>query len=587
MSYNYESIEKIIKKIDENIIYLPAIQRKFVWKQDQIYRLFDSIFRGYPIGTFLFWYISGKKRNQYTFYKFLKNYHVRERYLNEIAPNPTLRRELIGVLDGQQRLSSMYIAIQGTYAFKKPYAKRDDKSAYPKRKLYLNLLFDPNESDEEDEIYDFQFLTDEEANEIDVNCLWFPVRKVLEWGKEPEIDSYYEDLIESDKIDEKILKVINHKQKRKQIKRMIRILHQRIVIQELISYYKIDEPELDNILDIFVRVNSAGTVLSKSDLLFSTIVANWAEGREKIENLLEILNCRGDGFNFNIDFIMRSCLVLTDCPVLFKVNSFRKENIQIIMNNWEEIQNALEKAISVIVDFGFNYENLTSQNAVIPIAYYFMKGGKNTKCAKKNMHKYLVHSLLNRIYGSHGDSVLSKFREVLRKKYRNKYVLEKQEFSFDQLLITELPRDKSLEITEEGIEELLEIKKSSLSFVVLTHLYPYLKYSQIKFHQDHIFPASLFANRKLKKYGVLKSKWAYLQEIKDTLPNLQIMEGKENESKSNMPFNEWLKKNIRDISKFKRDNYIPPNIKLEHKYFENFYNKRKEILRNKLKKILL
>lgn len=124
-------------------------------------------------------------------------------------------------------------------------------------------------------------------------------------------------------------------EKRRQIKKTLRILHQRIVIEKLINYYKIEEQELDNILDIFVRVNSGGTVLSKSDLLFSTIVANWQEARQKIEDLLNTINKKGNGFCFDNDFIMRSCLVLTDCPILFKVRSFKKENINKIKNQWE------------------------------------------------------------------------------------------------------------------------------------------------------------------------------------------------------------------------------------------------------------
>jgi len=585
MAYSHKSIRDVIKMIDENKIYLPAIQRKFVWKKEQIYCLFDSIMRGYPIGTFLFWIISGKKKNQYTFYKFLKKYHERDRYLNHIAPKPSLRKEIIGMLDGQQRLSSMYVALQGTYAFKKHYARRDDDTAYPPRKLCLNLLFDSNDTEEEETLYDFQFSTDEEAEKITTECLWFPIREVLLWEKDPDIDSYYDELLNNENLQEDCAVII--RRNRKQIKKTIRILHQRIVIEELINYYEISEPELDNILDIFVRVNSAGTVLSKSDLLFSTIVASWQEGREKIEELIKAINNKGDGFCFNTDFVMRSCLVLTDCPVLFKVKSFRSENIQVIKDNWEEIKRAIEKTVNLLVDYGFNGDNLTSQNAIIPIIYYFIKGGKNTIMARKEIRRYIIHSLLKGIYGSHGDYVLSRFREGLRKKIRNKYILKNQEFSFMELLKLELTKDKTLELHEDDIREILESKKGPYTFMVLSLLYPNLKFGQIKFHQDHIHPANFFTNRKLKKLGVPKEKWEHWQDIKDTLPNLQIMEGKENETKSNTPFKEWLKKNIKDITKYKMDNYIPPNVDLDFKYFDIFYKKRRDILERKLKKILL
>jgi hypothetical protein len=144
--------------------------------------------------------------------------------------------------------------------------------------------------------------------------------------------------------------------------------------------------EDEDVKALVVRVNSGGTILSKSDLLFSTIVANWLEGRQEIEELLKTINKEGDGFSFDNDFIMRSCLVLTDCPVLFKVRSFKRENINRIKDQWKDIKTSIIKTVDLLVEFGFNSENLTSQNAVIPIAYYFMKGGNDRKDSK---NKYI------------------------------------------------------------------------------------------------------------------------------------------------------------------------------------------------------
>ena len=133
-SYEYKSIKEVVEMIGRNEVYLPAIQRKFVWTHEQTEIFFDSIMRGYPIGTFLFWFVRGEKKNEYTFYKFLQEYHERDKYLNEIAPKPELKEEIIGVLDGQQRLSSIYLALQGTYAYRKRWGHFDDDAAFPKRK---------------------------------------------------------------------------------------------------------------------------------------------------------------------------------------------------------------------------------------------------------------------------------------------------------------------------------------------------------------------------------------------------------------------------------------------------------------------
>jgi len=591
MSYDSKSIKEVIEMIGRNEIYLPAIQRKFVWKPEQIESLFDSIMRGYPIGTFLFWFIRGEKKNEYTFYKFIQDYHERDRYLNEIAPKPELKEEIIGVLDGQQRLSSMYIALQGTYAYKKPYARWDNDKAFPRRKFYLNLLKDPVEKEEEGYIYEFKFLTDDEAKRADKEHLWFLIREVLMWGTDKrkalkKIEKYKNTLLHNNELPDDIKKIIGEKWNR--IKIDLETLYERLVKEPLISYYKIEEQELDNILDIFVRVNSGGTILSKSDLLFSTIVANWEEGRQEIEEFLKTINKKGDGFYFDNDFIMRSCLVLTDCPVLFKVRSFKKENIIKIKNQWENIKTSNSKTVDLLVEFGFNGENLTSQNAVIPIAYYFIKGGNESVDSKYNIRKYLIHALLKQIYGGQGDRVLSNIRDALRDE--NTYKLKQNGFSFKTLVDdAKLPGNKSLKITDEDIEEILEYKKGPYTFMVLSLLYPNLKFGQVKFHQDHIHPASIFTDAKLKKYGIPQDRWEKWQNMKDKLPNLQLMEGSENESKNKTPFRQWLDNtypNNDDRVKFMKDNYIPNDASLELKDFEMFYEKRKEILRDKLKEVL-
>lgn len=599
MGYNEYGIKEIVEKIARNDVYLPAIQRKFVWDCEQIESLYDSIMRGYPIGTFLFWFVAGEERNNYTFYKFIQEYHERDNYRNEVAPNPELKEEIIGILDGQQRLSSMYIALQGTYAYKKPWARWDNDSAFPRRKFYLNLLKQDIARDEDNFLYEFRFLTDEEARRLDENHLWFSVRNVLLWGKDPKIDDYYDSLLERNDFSDEIKEVL--KRKRELIKKTLRILHQRLVIEELISYYKVDEQDLDKILDIFVRVNSGGTVLSKSDLLFSTIVANWERARDEIETLLETINKKGEGFYFNNDFIMRTCLVLTDSPVLFKVRSFKKESINRLMKEWGSIKTSIECTVDLLVEYGFSGENLTSQNAVIPIAYHLMKGGFVDNTSKNNIRKYLINSLLKQTFGGQGDQVLSSIRGALRREEGGVWMLRQRGFDFQNLVDSvELPSNKTLKITEEDVEDVLEYRKGAYSFMVLSLLYPNLKLGQVKFHQDHIHPASLFTDTKLREYGINEAKWEKWRRLKDELPNLQLMEGVENVNKSKTPFKKWLygndadgNPNVLDIDKFLDDNHIPKkdashkDISLEFEDFEVFFSERKEELKKKLLKILL
>lgn len=595
MSYHKKTIRKVIEDIESGKVYLPAIQRKFVWRKEQIELLFDSIMRNYPIGTFLFWYLDNKKADEYVFYEFLKEYDDRDGY-NKKKHGHFLKDEIIGVLDGQQRLSSMYLALQGIYREKLKYHSWNNPNAFPDRKLYLNILSLPylemedySINIEKDKDFEFRFLTEEESLVKSVNKLWFEVRKVLSWGEDPPIDEFYDslaDLPENQNISDSI------RANRKFIKKAVRDLHHRLSKDELINYFKTEEKELDDILKIFVRVNSGGTILSKTDLLFSTIVATWEDGREEIERFIKQINDKGEKFNFNNDFLMRCCLVLTDCAVLFKVNSFKTSNVLKIKNEWTNIKTAISRTVDLLVEFGYNGRVLTSQNAIIVIAYYLIKGGNVDASSKNDLRKYLQHALLKNVYGGQGDQVIARFRDTLRNEVnsngKKEYELRDRSFSFDIICTAKLPASKSMRINLEDIEEFMDFKKGANAFFVLSILYPNLKFNQINFHQDHIHPDSGFTNAKLRDAGVSEDKWQDWQWKKDRLPNLQLMEGRENESKNNKPFQEWLNENesIRDKGKFLSDNYIPNYVNLSFSNFNEFYESRKKNLTQELCKVL-
>ncbi|WP_433955912.1 DUF262 domain-containing protein [Janibacter indicus] len=68
------SIAKALRHIQEHRLILPAIQREFVWKPSQVIRVFDSVMRGYPVGSFLSWRVSPETISKFKFYGFMKDY---------------------------------------------------------------------------------------------------------------------------------------------------------------------------------------------------------------------------------------------------------------------------------------------------------------------------------------------------------------------------------------------------------------------------------------------------------------------------------------------------------------------------------
>ena len=125
------TIAQAIERISSNAYLLPSIQREFEWPSSKIEWLFDSILRGYPFGSFLFWQVKGETRKAYKFYKFLKHYRQNHQTHNEEFP-AAQGNDFIAILDGQQRLTSLYIGICGSHAIKRPYLHDENtERVYP------------------------------------------------------------------------------------------------------------------------------------------------------------------------------------------------------------------------------------------------------------------------------------------------------------------------------------------------------------------------------------------------------------------------------------------------------------------------
>ncbi len=602
MSYKTTSIKDLIRDIDANKVYLPALQRKFVWEKGKITLLFDSIMRGYPIGAFLLWRLRHDKADQYVFYEFLKEYDQRDPY-NRRKTGLFVTDEIIGVLDGQQRLSSLYLGLMGTHTEKALYKRRTNNAAYEKTSLYLNLLRLPYSVDADKALvlqgepdFDFRFLTDNEAKKpsrvndgTTESLFWFKVGSALSWNEDPDYEFLIDGLISACITDEQRQRF---KETRRFVRKSLEGLHSRLRDTDLLSYFEVQKDDLEDILKIFVRVNSAVSPLSRTDLLFSTIVATWDNGREEIETCLKSINAKGDKFNFSNDFLMRCCLVLSDGPVVFKVQSFKADNVEKIRKEWDNINRAVTRTVDLLVEFGFNGTTLTSQNAIIIVAYYLYRGGDLSDASKKGIQKYLSHALLKGLYGSGQDQLITALRNAFRSETRDAtgaaiYQQRHACFPFDELVRMELPGGRSLAITIADLERFLEIGKSPATFFTLSLLYPHLRFQEIQFHQDHIHPAAGFDTKNLDSLGIPPEQRTAWTEKRDRLPNLQLMEGRENISKNKTPIESWLKGIGEPYSSaFRSQNYFPENTSLDFKNFLEFYEKRKSILREKLRAVL-
>ena len=105
------SIREALQNIESGHYLLPAFQREFVWKHTQIEMLFDSLMRGYPINSMLFWKLPENADDKYKFYRFIKTFVENHKTKNEMH-STSLYRGDFAVLDGQQRLTALYIGLR-------------------------------------------------------------------------------------------------------------------------------------------------------------------------------------------------------------------------------------------------------------------------------------------------------------------------------------------------------------------------------------------------------------------------------------------------------------------------------------------
>jgi uncharacterized protein with ParB-like and HNH nuclease domain len=544
------------KKINEFIkeeLILPDIQREFVWDSERICKLFDSILRGYPIGNMLIWKLKGADiiKKEINFYRFLTNYNEYSPENNERLTGREPNTTYYAVLDGQQRTQSLLIGLKGYLKLRKYRGKYDDPKAYKKNYLYINLL--GNENKDDDYKYEFKFLTEEEANNDEIKK-WFPVYRTIEFS-------------ETSDMQEKIVNEFNLVgEEEKKARRVLAELFDKINSKELINWFEISsDKDIDEVLNIFVRTNSGGVVLSKTDLLFSTIVSEWTNAREKVEDLLDEMNNKGGigaRFNFTKDFIMRAILYVLDKPIDMKVQTF-KENIKDIEEKWPKIEQALKETTILLKSLNFSKENIISTNAVMPIVYYIYKGGIVEDAEKEEIRKYLVVAQLQKLYGVASNSTLKSVRDELIDKNKN---LKNIRFKFENLKDVKITGDRDFKVNKDIVDKWFEYNKGEYTFLILSLLYPCAKIASNEFHQDHMHPES-----KLKKTKFSK--------LRNNLANLQLLEGKENESKQAEDLKEWIKKNP-------QVKFLPEGISLELDNYEKFLEKRKELMANELLKIL-
>lgn len=568
-----KTVEDVLKRIFSQEYLMPAIQREFVWNTRDIIQLFDSLLRGYPVGSFLFWNVEPETAEDYVFYGFLRDYHEKD-HPYAIKQKVPVGQGTTAILDGQQRLTSLNIGLYGSHALRRLYGRAGSANAYPVKRLYLNLVDTPGQ-EELGLLYDLRFLTKKEAeraeNEPD---RWFLVGDILKL--EGDAVEYIE-----------IAQNRGLEDVKEGVRRLDR-LHKAIRSTKSMNYYLVEDQDPDKVLEIFIRVNSGGQKLSKSDLLLSMATNQWETepgAREEVRSLVGELNDRE--FNFDKDFVLKAALMMVGVDVRFQVSSITRANIKKIEQNWAGIRAALLITADLLKQSGYSARSLTANNAALVVAYYLFKRGatdayldsSHTSADRSATIGWVTRSLLKQgVWGSGVDTLLTRLRAVLDQMDGS------GDFPVGALENEMATLAKALTFEDAEIDGLLASPYGGRgTFGLLSLLYPGLDLSKT-FHEDHIFPKTRFTTKALAAAGIPADDIPRYLEVFDTLPNLQLLVGTRNTEKQAMLPALWVEDHF-DADE-KRMTYLRENDldgqSLELKDFLEFAQARRGRIRSKL-----
>lgn len=549
------TIRKVVQYLNnrdyDGGFWLPNIQRPFVWGTEQIEKLFDSIMRQYPISTLLVW----RTRSPIKRRRFIDAYRDDVALSTFQVPEDAATKLL--VLDGQQRLQSLFIGLCGSYN---------------KEELYFSVL--SGEAGSADDMrYKFRFMK--------------PAKASFPWVKFSSLvfsDAMPHDL--SNALMQQAQGMTLSQAQKDRLTNNLWQVKKVFAMEEVIGYQEldsVDSPDAyseNDVVEIFIRANSGGTKLGKSDLLFSLLTASWDEADEAIEDLLGDLNA--SGYAFTRDFILKTCLVLLGKGAAYDVKKFRDDHTkQAIVAQWKQISAAIRDVRDYLYSKTFirSDQALPSYLTLIPIIYYRFHYAKQWQHVQ-GVDTYLLRTLLCGAFSGRPDGLIDKcIRQINQSKG----------FVVGELFDVIHNDGRNLDVTDETLFQASYGSKT-------IHLIFNLWYRQFNYQPayagnlpqvDHVFPQSLL--RSVKDHNPQSGRQAlmrYPTAVRDQLANCMLLTADENgfQGKCAQPPRDWFAD--------KSDSYldmhlIPKQPSLwELEKFDAFIAARKVLIREKMRGLL-
>ena len=556
---NSITIYEALQNIRDGKYVMPAFQRQFVWSMEQIEKLWDSILLDYPIATFLFWHVDDSNVTWDTYFcNFLSEVTFDSRKqadsVNYELTSINVKNTDTAVLDGQQRLTSLYLSLFGEGYIRPNYARKKSGD-----RLVTKLLIELNKNkisvDEEEynsKKFDIKF--SEKVGRL--SPTQFEIKNIID-------QKYQDDSMREKAIEDAISNV--PADSKEYARNILKKLYNKIFVEKLVRYTEITDMKQDDALEMFVRFNSGGKPLRKSEITMSILEAYWPSAKTEFGKILV------DSYaNFGTDFIIRSALMLYGDVVKSNISKKIAEELK---NNWSAFKKALKDLESVLKEMKIEVSRFSnSWNVLLPIIYYIYYNPDFDKITE-GVRAYLLRAIFFTYFQSGTTGKLQQMKSNIN--------------SFDyEITIEMLNQMNDLRVTDGKIEDVLNSEKGSrVAGEVLYYLNLDWTNKNFKYEQDHLHPESRFNGS--KPISVSMEDWKSWRGMRNRLPNLHLLEGRSNGSKNDMRLVDYYNDmNDEQKAEFCKQAMIPQDVSLEIEEFEKFYEAGKAILTEKIRELL-
>lgn len=556
---NSITIYEALQNIRDGKYVMPAFQRQFVWGMEQIEKLWDSILLDYPIATFLFWHVDDSNVIWDTYFcNFLSEVIFDSRKqadsVNYELTSIDVKNTDTAVLDGQQRLTSLFLSLFGEAFIRPNYARKKSGD-----RLVTKLLIElnKNKSSVEEEEYNskkFDIKFSEKVGRL--SPTQFEIKNIL--------DMKFQDDFRREKAIEDAITNIPADSK-EYARNILKKLYDKIFVEKLVRYTEITDMKQDDALEMFVRFNSGGKPLRKSEITMSILEAYWPSAKTEFGKILV------DSYDgFGTDFIIRSALMLYGDVVKSNINKQIAENLK---NDWNGFKKSLKNLEKMLKEMKIDVSRFSSSwNVLLPIIYYIYYNPEHNKNIN-GVRAYLLRAIFFTYFQSGTTGKLQQMKSNIN--------------SFDyEITVEMLHQMNDLRVTDGKIEDVLNSEKGSrVAGEVLYYLNLDWTHGIFKYEQDHLHPDDKFSGS--KPISVSVGDWKRWHGMRNRLPNLHLLEGRSNGSKNAMRLVDYYNDmNDEQKAQFCKQAMIPKDISLEIENFEEFYEERKSILMERIRELL-